>query len=78
MTTPSIPENTCLECGTVVGGENGKDPYKHLLLCLHIEPDAHDRIRDNALSERNEHGRRVLHILDGMVSRPVPSNGEGV
>ncbi len=77
MPTPSSPENTCIECGTVVGGENGKDPYKHLLLCLHIEPDALDRIRDNALSERNEHGRRVLHILDGMIPKVEPSEVEG-
>lgn len=61
----------------MVGGENGKDPYKHLLLCLHVEPDNLDRIRDVATSERNEHGRRVLHILDGMASRAGQSNSEG-
>lgn len=73
MTTPN---NICLECGTVVGGENGKDPYKHLLLCLHVEPDNLDRIRDVATSERNEHGRRVLHILEGMASRARESISE--
>ena len=61
----------------MVGGENGKDPYKHLLLCLHVEPDNLDRIRDVATSERNEHGRRVLHILDGIASRAGESNSEG-
>ena len=57
-------EFNCLECGQILGGQSGKDPYKHLLRCLHVEPDSLQRIREQAEGSRNENGRRVLDILN--------------
>lgn len=69
MTQAGISPNvTCLECGTFLGGHTGKDPYKHMLGCLNVEPDSLARIKDAAEAERNEHGRRVLHIVSALLS----------
>ena len=57
-------EVTCLECGKVMGGQSGIDPYKHMLRCLHVEPDSLGRIREQAEGARSENGRRILHILN--------------
>lgn len=62
------PQVTCLECGTVLGGGSGKDAYKHLLHCLHVEPDALERIREAAVQVGNEHGKRVIHIVDALLA----------
>lgn len=60
----------CLECGTLLGGEGNPDPYKHMLHCLNVEPDALDRIKATCLEHPNEHSRRILHIIEA-VQRPA-------
>lgn len=55
---------TCLECGTVVGGEGNPDPYKHMLGCLNVQPDAVERIKVSATQAGNENGKRVIHLCD--------------
>lgn len=54
----------CMECGTVLGGDGGKDPYSHLLGCLNVEPNALHRIKTQAIANGNENGKRVLHIVN--------------
>jgi len=68
-------EFSCKECGQLLGGQGGKDPYKHILRCLHVEPDSLQRIREQAEASRTENGRRVLHILDNMGDRSVEIGG---
>jgi len=71
MASPLI----CKECGQSLGGDTGKDPYKHMLRCLHVEPDSLQRIREQAEGARNENGRRILHILDYIEETPITSGG---
>lgn len=56
----------CLECRTDLGGDTGKSPYKHMLHCLHVEPDALENLRESARLEWGERGKRVIHILDAL------------
>lgn len=58
------PTTTCLECGTMVGGSNGKDAYSHMLGCLNVAPDAVARIRETADASRTENGKRIVHLCD--------------
>lgn len=60
----SLRQTACLECGTVVGGEKGKDAYSHMLGCLNVEPDAVARIREKADASRTENGKRIVHLCD--------------
>lgn len=65
---PDTTVVTCLECGMKLGGKGQPDPYKHLLNCLNVEPDALARIKSVAEREVNgEHGRRVLHIVNAII-----------
>ena len=59
-------EVTCKECNTLCGGARGKDTYKHMINCLKVEPDAYPRIRELAVREWGERGRRVIHLLDAL------------
>lgn len=59
-------EVTCKECGTVVGGDTGKDIFSHLVTCLHVELNTLDNIRDIADAQKNENGRRVIHLLEAL------------
>ena len=68
-------EITCLECGKVMGGQTSIDPYKHMLRCLHVEPDNLARIREQAEGARNENGRRILHILNHIEGAGSVSGG---
>ncbi len=68
---------TCRECGTALGGDTGKSPYKHMLHCLHVEPDNLERIREIAEREWGERGRRVVHILDALEHPTTFSYGGG-
>jgi len=69
---------TCNECGTALGGGSGKDPYKHLLHCLKVEPGTIQRMRDQANQANNEHSRRIIHILDAMAAHEVSQQAAGV
>ena len=55
---------TCLECGTVMGGEDQPDPYSHMLHCLNVAPDAVARIRETADASKTENGKRVVHLCN--------------
>ncbi len=68
-------EITCLECGKVMGGQTTINPYKHMLRCLHVEPDNLQRIREQAEGARNENGRRILHIIDYIEGAGSTSGG---
>ncbi len=57
---------TCRECGTTVGGKTGKDIFSHMVTCLHVELNTLDNIRDIAEGQKNENGRRVIHLLDAL------------
>lgn len=57
---------TCMECGTTVGGKTGKDIFSHMVTCLHVELNTLDNIRDIADAQKNENGRRVIHLLDAL------------
>lgn len=65
-------EVTCLECGTLCGGENGKDTYAHMLGCLHVEPGAVERIREAGLASRTVNGERVVHLCNALLTANVP------
>jgi len=65
---------SCQECGQLIGGSTSRDPYKHMLRCLHVEPDSLQRIREQAEGARNENGRRVLHIVN-YIEGSVSSSG---
>ena len=62
----TMTATTCLECHTDLGGQTGKDPFKHMVHCLKVEPDTYVRLRDVAGREWGERGRRVIHILDAL------------
>lgn len=64
---PRQPRVVCQECHTKLGVGTTKDVYSHLLTCLHVEPNSLDNIRDAAESERSEHGRRVMHIVQALL-----------
>lgn len=68
-------EVSCQECGKVIAGNSGIDPYKHMLKCLHVEPDNLGRIREQAEGARNENGRRILHILNHIEGTVSASEG---
>lgn len=57
---------TCLECGTECGGKTSKDIFSHMVTCLHVELNTLDNIRDIAEAQKNENGRRVIHLLDAL------------
>ena len=61
----------CPECQTDLGGDSGRDVYKHMLHCLHVEPDNLERIRERALEAKNENGRRVAFLVDSLLSKPT-------
>lgn len=60
------PKVTCQECGTVLGEGTTKDVFSHLVTCLKVELNTLDNIRDIAEGQKNENGRRILHILDAL------------
>ena len=60
------PKVTCQEGGTALGEGTTKDVFSHLVTCLHVELNTLDNIRDIAEGQKNENGRRVLHILDAL------------
>jgi len=62
MTTSS--SFNCLECGEPMGGDTGKDPYAHLLNCLHVDNVGVSQLHSKHTEIKSEHSRRVLHILD--------------
>ena len=66
----------CQECGTALGGDSGKDTYSHMLHCLKVAPGPLERIREAALGARNENGKRVVHLVDAMLSSAVSVNEE--
>ena len=66
---PRQPSVTCQECGTRLGAGTTKDVFSHLVVCLKVDPNSLDNIHDNAESEKNEHGRRILHIVDALQGR---------
>ena len=68
-------EISCQECGKVLSGNSGIDPYKHMLRCLHVEPDSLGRIREQAEGARNENGRRILAILNHIEGAGSASEG---
>ena len=68
-------EISCQECGKVIAGNSGIDPYKHMLRCLHVEPDNLGRIREQAEGARNEIVRRILAILDHIEGPGSTSEG---
>lgn len=59
-------EVTCIECDTVCGGSHGKDTFKHMVNCLKVEPDSYLRIREVAVKDWGERGRRVIHLLNAL------------
>lgn len=61
--TTFIPTHTCPECGRRTGGTTGVDTYKHMIHCLNVEPDKLERILQNALAERTDHGERVASVV---------------
>ncbi len=61
-------EVKCIECGTICGGESGKDTYSHMLGCLHVEPGPIERIKETALASRTENGKRVAFLCDALLS----------
>lgn len=63
------PAVTCRECGTKLGVGTTKDVYSHLMVCLKVERNSLDNIRDNAEAEKTEHGRRILHIVNALQGR---------
>lgn len=63
------PRVVCLECGTKLGEGTTKDVFSHLVTCLKVTPNTLENIRDNAASALNEHGRRVLHIVDALLAK---------
>lgn len=65
---------TCIECGTHLGGDTPKDPYSHLLVCLHAAPDSLERMKETAERARSENGRRIVHIVDAMLATPAETN----
>ena len=65
----------CLECATELGGSTGKYPYKHMLGCLKVRPGPLERVREAALGQRNENGKRVVHLVDAMLTASEPSSG---
>lgn len=56
----------CLECGTVCGEGHGKEIFSHMVLCLKVELDSLERIREVAKRDWGERGRRVIHLIDAM------------
>lgn len=67
MSQKRMADVVCLECGTRCGDNSGTDPYKHMLNCLNVESGSVSRIRDSALSQGNENGRRVAHLCDAIL-----------
>jgi hypothetical protein len=67
-----MAEVTCRECGTRLGGNSGKAPFKHLQHCLHVEADSLQGVRNYAEGRRDENGRRVIHILDALEGVEAP------
>lgn len=65
------PPVTCLECGTKLGEGTTKDVFSHLVVCLKVEKNSLDNIRDNAEAEKTEHGRRILHIVNALQGRVI-------
>ena len=63
---PRQPSVTCQECGTRLGVGTTKDVFSHLVTCLKVELNTLDNIRDIAEGQKNENGRRILHILDAL------------
>ena len=61
---PRQPEVTCLECGTKLGEGTTKDVFSHLVTCLQVAPNSLENIADTARDTKNEHGRRVLYIVE--------------
>ncbi len=57
----------CQECQTALGGTGQPDIYKHMLHCLNVEQGAVTRIRDSAIAQGDEHGRRVAHLCDAIL-----------
>ena len=77
MATQQYNEVRCLECGTLLGGQHGKEPYKHIVVCLHGELQPVERMKLSAEAEKSEHGNRILHILNGIeFPAPPPAAGE--
>lgn len=64
---PFLPSYTCPECGKGSGGTTGVDTYKHMIHCLHVEPDSLERILRNAQAERKEHGDRVAATVQFLI-----------
>lgn len=63
---PRQPKVICQECGTELGEGTTKDVFSHLVTCLHVEPNSLDNIADAARDAKNEHGRRVLYIVEAL------------
>lgn len=64
----------CQECHTPLGGNTGKDIFKHMLHCLKVEKDSLARIRQTADAARNENGRRIIHLINALESQGVSSD----
>lgn len=61
---PRQPQVECRECHTELGEGTTKDVFSHLVTCLHVEPNSLENIADAAHDTHNEHGRRVLYIVE--------------
>lgn len=57
----------CQECSTLLGGEGQPDIYKHMLHCLNVEQGAVSRIKNQAIANGNENGRRVAYLCDAIL-----------
>lgn len=60
------PKITCKECQTELGEGTTKDVFSHLMTCLHVTPNSLENIADAARDTKNEHGRRVLYIVEAL------------
>lgn len=67
VSSPDQPAVSCLECHTKLGVGTTKDVFSHLVTCLKVKPNTLRNIKDNAVSERSEHGHRVLHIVNALL-----------
>lgn len=61
------PHIECLECGTRLGGMTGRDPFKHMLHCLHVEADGLSRLKDRYTARGGENAKRVLFLVDALL-----------
>ena len=67
FTPPDDKAVTCQECGTVLGGRNQPDIYKHMLHCLNVEQGKVERIKNQAIANGDENGKRVAYLCDAIL-----------